>query len=125
MTGIDGFLAVQVGYGSRQLESSVKRPGRKVKRGHGLAEESLGVGLHFAEFAHVLGSHLGVAGSAGSAEPGDLDVAGRLDPGPDALRSLRLAGSGQLLVLDVRHLDVDVDAVEQRSRQTPLVAEDR
>ena len=72
-------------------------------------------GIELAAVAHLLRSHRGVRGELGGLETGDLDPAGRGDAFADHGGGLAcdLVG-GEFLEIHERHLDMDVDPVEQR-----------
>ena len=68
----------------------------------------------------------GVSGAPPLAQPKALALRrpGGFDPAPDALGWLAQALVAELGVVDARHLDVDIDAVEQRSGDALLVLGD-
>ena len=125
MTRADLLAAGQVGNGAGQLENPVVGPRRQLQLVHGRAHQGASGFIQRAVPAHFGRLHFGVAHRAEnrpcfhlaalSSEPAALDLPGGLHPRLDGGGILRSAVFAQLLVLDARHLDVDVDAVEQRA----------
>ena len=69
----------------------------------------------------LAGTHVGVAQARPFDEPTVLALARGLDALADHGRWFGGAGVGKLLVSHAWHVDVDVDAVEQRARQPLLI----
>ena len=88
-------------------------------------QEGLSRRLDRAVLAHLLRSHLGIAGQLGAIEALQLHLPRSLHPLPDGGRGFGAGGAGQLVVLDSGHLDMDVDAIEQGTGEAALVAQDR
>jgi len=127
---LDPFAARQVSDGAGQLEDAVIGPGAHAQLLHGRFEQGLARSVHRAELAHLGGSHVGVALQRGvavgfhSCKACPLSLPGCFHPVADGRAWLAQAVVGQLVVLDAGHLDVNVDAVQQRPRDTLLVAAD-
>lgn len=96
------------------LENAVIGAGGEIELTDGHFEEGLGVGLERAEFAHVLGTHGGIAMDlAQSLESFLLDVVGNNDTFPDFCGWLTGAQGRRLMIADGRHFNVDINSVEQ------------
>ena len=75
-----------------------------------------------ADFA---GGHLGVAGGGGAGEAVALPVAGGLHAGADSGGGLTpVCSRSEVAVADAGHLDLEVDAVEERPGDAAAVADD-
>ena len=77
-----------------------------------------------AELAYFGWAHLGVAGQLSAFEAFQLALAGGLHPGADGFGILDVALVGELLVIDARDFDVDVDAVDEGAADLLVVAGD-
>jgi hypothetical protein len=89
-----------------------------------VVEEPLAGGVETAVAAQVVRGHGGVDGVDGGAEASGLAGAGGVDPRGDGGGGL--AGrSAELAERDRRHLDVQVDAVEERAGDAAAVALDQ
>lgn len=73
---------------------------------------------------HLGRAHISVARQARAGEAALLDATRRLDARADGCRRLAEPHGRQLLVLDARHVHVDVDAVEHGPADAVLVARD-
>jgi len=77
-----------------------------------------------AKLADVRGAHIGVCGQFRARQTLRLPRACGLDARPDGCQRFAPPLVGQLLKGHARHLDEDVDAVEQRGGEAFLVAAD-
>jgi len=121
---LDGLASGQVGDGPRHLEDA----------GVGADGESEAVGDHLepllallvdgAEAADVPRLHLGIGVQAEGAQAAELEFAGAVDAVADRPACFSVARIGELLVADAGDLDVQVDAVEQRSGEARALALD-
>ena len=125
MAGEDGFAPVQVGDGAADLQHTVVCARRQPQLLKSRLEQPMAFFFHGAELAQPVGRDAGVAGDSGSAEPLVLDRARRVDPRADGGGALRLFVRIQLLELDRRHFDVQVQPVEQRAGNAREVPGDR
>jgi len=89
---------------------------------HGRAEQRLGGVVEGGMLAQFLGTHVGVGQECGAGEARRLDLARTGHPLLDGRRGLTRPAIRELLVGDARHLEMDVDAVQQRSADPLLVA---
>jgi len=69
----------------------------------------------------VFGSHLGIGMDTSLLEALKLDGAGRIDPMANHRRGFTRIACRQILVAQRRHLDLDVDAVQQRTGDSGAV----
>jgi len=72
--------------------------------------------------AQLGGAHVGVAVRVRQREAAPLEVACQLHARADGGRRLAQTRARQLLVVHARHLHMDVEAIQQRPRDTLLVA---
>ena len=101
------------------------RSGGQVQLAHGCFDQRLAGCVQIAICSYLGGVHLGIACYALHAfEALSLTVAGSLHARADGGRGLTLAVVGELFVVHSGHFYVDVDAVEQGSRDLLLVAQD-
>ena len=107
------YVRCVAGVCARQLEYAMERAGGALQALGGSVQEGLGSGVHLAEGAHLGGAHLGVdAHPLVTGEAAGLLLAGGEHPLAHHRRGFDLALAGELLVLDARDLDVDVDALQ-------------
>lgn len=121
---VDLLAAFQVGDGAGHLEDAVVGAGRETEAVGYHLQHPVAVGVQFAEFLDEARRHLGIAMDFGAAVALLLNMAGALDPPGDVGRTFRLAAISKIAILDRRHLDVDVDAVQQRAGNAGTVAVD-
>jgi hypothetical protein len=112
----------QVGDGAGELEHAMMRPCREVQLAHSRLHEVLAGTVERAVCPHLGRPYVGVGQQARALEALSLTHARRGDPLAHRAGRLAQALDAELLVLDARHLDMDVDAVEQRIGDTLLVA---
>jgi hypothetical protein len=122
---LDAGSAGQVGDGAGELEHPVVGAGRELELAHGRFHQALAGVVQAAPAPDLGRAHLAVGAQPAAGEALRLELPGRDHALADALRRLAAALAGQLVILDLRHLDVDIDPIEQRPRQTLLVAADR
>ena len=115
MPGLDARCVVEVGDRARDLEHAVVGARGKPEFFKGVFEQRLGVGRHAADLPQKLGRDLRVAGDRGVPEALQLDGPRRIDARLDGGGAFLLLRTGQAVEADGRHLDVQVDAVEQRA----------
>ena len=109
------FLSGQIGDGPRHLENAGVAAGGKGQAVGDQLQEPPPLFIQTAETADVAGLHLRVAVQAEFRQPLSLNGAGRLHPGTDRRRGFALGGIGEIAMGDPGHLDLQVDAVEQRA----------
>ncbi len=124
----DGELlcTFEIGDGARDFEDAVVGAGGEALLLHGALKQAFGVGAKFAVGADLAGGHLGVGEDlfAGLLEPGSLAVAGGHDAGANFGGAFGGGSAAQLLILNGGHLDMDIDAVEERAGDLGDVALD-
>ncbi len=111
MIGGDHVAFGEVGYGACQFEDAVIGTGGEVELLHGGFEQFFAGGVGLAEVAHFGWPHFGVAGGGCAFETVELAGTGRLHTLADGFGFLDIAFIGQLLVIDARNLNMDVDAI--------------
>src|ERR1700691_5857010 len=120
----DRAAAIEVGDRSRYLQDSRVGPRAQREAVDRELEQALARRLDLAMLAQLARAHLRVAEKRRLAEALDLQAARAVDPRADRRRALALVAIGQLLVAHRRHLDMDIDSIEQRSRNPRAVALD-
>ena len=110
----DGPLPFQVGDGPGDLEDPVVGPGGEAQALHGHLQQALGLGGRGAVLLDESGRHVGVGVDAGFMETPRLDLPGRYDPGPQLDGALARFRGRQVPERHRRHLDLDVDPVQER-----------
>ena len=120
----DGFGLGEVGDGAGDLEDAVVGAGGQRELFHGLLEQVAHAGIERAVALDLRRGHTGVGREARAAETDELVLAGQFDA--LAHGGGRLAGlvGAQLGDGERRRLDMDVDAIEQRSADAGAVALD-
>ncbi len=113
----DDVAAGEIGDGTRELEHTVEGTRGELQALTGGFEQRLGARFDIAIAAHLFGAHLGIAGDGTASKAGALARTRGEDPRTNTLRVLTFTPVGQLLILDAGHLDVDVDAIEQRAAE--------
>ena len=117
MVGLDLFAGCKVGNGSGNLEDAVISTGRQTQAVHGLFEQSQSLGVDLAHLAQLLGRHLGIAVDVLIVCKAFLLHFPCLDHAvTDLLTRFRSAFFGQLIDRNRCHFYVQVDPVQQRSR---------
>ena len=107
----------EVGDGAGEFDDAVVGAGGEVHLAGGGAHQLLARRVERAVLAHLARAHVRVRELARAGEAGALPRAGRFDARPHRRGGFRRADGGQLLVGDARHVEVDVDAVEQAGRR--------
>ncbi len=118
----DRFAARQVSDGAGELEDTVEGARRELEPLGSGAQNRLGGGIYLAVGAHLGWPYLRVAGDGRTRESFRLHRPRGVHPRTHRRRALALLPIGQLLVLDTRDFDVDIDAVQQRTGEACLVA---
>ena len=117
----------QVGQGAGHPENPVVGASAEVELGHRAFEKSCAFCIDLAMTFHLSGRHptvparrvgLGFCGALA------LQVTCRLDSGPDHGASFARFTRGEVAVFDERHLDVQIDPVEQWSGDSLAVFRD-
>lgn len=115
--GEDAGLAGEVGDGAGDLEDAVIGAGAHVEACHGVAQHAERLALGAGVGVEQTRVHLGVAEDAGLVAVAlGLDEAGGGDALADGGARLAGGGRGELVEWHGEYLDLQVDAVEQRSR---------
>jgi hypothetical protein len=124
MCGADRVAPREVGDGAGYLEDTIERAGGEAQPLEGTVEEGAAGRIDGAEAAELLGAHGGVVRRRRAGpEALELEGASGGDAAGHRLRALARRGA-QLLQADRRHLDVQVDAVEERPRDASAIALD-
>src|SRR5579885_70092 len=112
--GGDGFGAIEVGDRAGDLENAVVGAGGEAEAGHGTLKQALAVRRDVAVFPDLARAHLRVAVNLFSFEALQLALARLDDARADFRRTFSARTLPQFAVLHGGHVDVDIDAVEQR-----------
>src|SRR5690348_362298 len=115
MHGTDGFSAVEVGDGAGDFQDAIVGARGKPQASHGALEQAVAIGREAAVFPDLSWAHLRVAIDLLAFEALQLPLAGAHDTLTNLLRAFAARTLPQLAVLHRRHVNVDVDAIEQRA----------
>ena len=137
---LDDLSVVQVGDRAGELQDAVKGAGAQLQLAHGRFDQRLAALVQLAELPHLGWPHVRVARQQyttsssicrpssvvrrRSGQPLPLHTPRPLHPLPDSRARLAQPFAGQLVVVDARHVDVDVDTVEEGARDALLIAGD-
>ena len=87
-------------------------PGREIELLHCLFKKERALSAHYAVLTHHLGAHIRVGPDLGNPlKAVTLERATRTDAAPDLGRRLTLLVRRQLLVIDLRDFDVQIDPI--------------
>ena len=87
-------------------------PGREIELLHCLFKKERALSAHRAVLTHHLRAHIRISPDLGnSLKASALERATRTDTAPDRGRRLTLLVRRQLLVIDLRDFDVQIDAI--------------
>lgn len=115
----------KVGNRAAEFEDAVIGTGAQLHPPDGKLDQLARFGRKDAEAVDFTNAHVAVGEQAGVVgESLCLPRTGTLDAGTDGCRAFAAFEAHQLVVLDARHIDVYVDAVEQRPGKLALVARD-
>jgi hypothetical protein len=103
----------EIGDGARQLQHPVVSAGGESHLAHSRTEQRLGGIVEGGILAQLLGTHVGVGQECGAGEAPRLDLPRTGDALLDGRGSLTRPPIRKLLVRDARHVEMDVDAVQQ------------
>ena len=126
MRHVQPIGAFQIGDGPGYFEDAVVGSRREPLLLHGPLQEALGVRAQFAIGANLPGGHLRIRKNlfSVSTEPLALPFPCRHYPVANLGGAFPRRSAAQLLVMDRRHLDVNVDTVEQRAGDFGYIALD-
>lgn len=125
MLGGDGFGGGEVGHGAGNFQDAVVGAGTEVELGHGDADQVLGVVAELAMALDLARAHARVAiHFRVGMETGALGFAGALDAFANGGRRFFGARAGDVAVFDGGHFDVEVDAIEERTRNALAITVD-
>ncbi len=116
--GFDVRGVFDVGDGTGNLQDAVVSAGAESLLGHGALQQTLTIGGEFTKGTDVAGRHLGVAVDllAGGSEALELLLA-RADHAFANFRgTLGFIGGAHLFIVHGGNVDVDIDAIHQRTR---------
>lgn len=128
---LDGFRAVlgrqcfgadQIGDRARHLEHTVVTAGGEPEARHGGGEEALGLGGNRAKAPDLAGAHRGVDADSRPAEALALSLARRAHAQADRLGRVACHSGPKVCGSKRGELDVQVDAVQERARETAEVS---
>jgi hypothetical protein len=116
----DLLLGREVGDRARQFQHPVVGAGGEPHLAHGRAEQCLGGVVEGGLLAQLFRTHVGVGQQCRTGEPRRLDGSCAFDALLDGPGELPWTTVRQLLVGDARHVQMDVDAVQQRPTNSLL-----
>ena len=110
--GADDLAAVEVGDGAGDLHDAVIGAGGQREAVEGRSQHTVGLVVHDADLVELSGFDAGVTPDGHALKAGSLDIPRLVDPTAYLCAEFLAALGGQVVVLDRRHLDMDVDAVQ-------------
>jgi hypothetical protein len=113
--GADGFGTVEVGDGTRNLQDAVVGARRESQARHGAFEQPVAIRRDVAVLPELPRAHLRIAVNLFTLEALHLPLAGIHNARPNFRRAFATRTLPQFAVLHGRHVDVDIDAIEQRT----------
>ena len=119
----DMLATLKIGDGPGHLEDAGEGAGREAEPVGDQFQHPVAGGVQLTVLPEVAGVHLGVAVDLRPLEPLHLDIAGELHPMADLRGAFGLAPDGQVAVADRRHLDVDVNPVQERAGDAGTILE--
>lgn len=122
MRRADVRLPRQISDRPRNLEHPIVGPGAESQLGHRHLQQLFPFGADGAMTLDVLRAHSGVGVDPSAFEPSELDLTGSAYPFPDLFRAFGFDLGDDVPELDLRHLDLDVDAIEKRTGDLGVIA---
>ena len=122
--GLNFFRAGKVGDGAADLEDAAVGAGAQAQFVDGGFEKFFAAAVDQAVALEIARAHLGIGMNVSFLEALKLDGAGGVDALTNSNGGLAGVLAGELLVAQRRHLDLDVDTVEQGARDLGAVALD-
>jgi len=122
MNRADLLLPRQISNRPRDLEDAIVSPGAESQLGHGHLQQLFPFDADGAMTLDILRAHLGVGVDPPAFEPPELDVTGGAHPFPDLFRAFGFDLGDDVPELDLRHLDLDIDAIEKRTGDLGVIA---
>jgi len=122
MGGRDLLFPRQIRDRSGDLEDAIVGPGAESQLGYGHLQKLFSLGADGAMTLDLLRAHPGVGVDPPAFEPPELGLTGGAHPFPDLLRAFRFDLGDDVPELDLRHLDLDIDAVEKRTGDLGVIA---
>src|SRR5581483_6999795 len=113
--GQDRRGQLQIGNRARDFQDSIVGPGTQALLRDSSFQQALTVVGEFTKGANLAGGHLRVAVDSVGVKPLQLYLAGSRNTSADCLRTLGRSARAQLFVVHGRHVDENVNAVEQRT----------
>src|SRR2546428_4011634 len=101
------------------------RPRQQMQLLHRRLEQPLPRRIRLTKVAHLRRPHLRIAHHLRPAKTLQLSFSRLLHPRPNRRRVLGIAFIGQLLIINVRHFNMDINAIQQRTADPFLVAHNR
>ena len=111
----DWLAVVEVGDGAGDAEDFVVGSGGETEIGHGILEDVLTLVVHAAELTGLTMGHVAVVTGTVAVESGGLGAAGYCHLAAKLLARRAGRSARKIAKRNGRHLDVDVDAVDQRA----------
>jgi hypothetical protein len=122
--GLDFFGAGEVGDGPADFEDPAVGAGAQAEFVDGGFEQSFGVFIHGAIALDISGAHLRVGVNGSFLKALELDVTRVIDALANRFRGFAGVATGEVLVANRRHFDLNVDAIEERSGDARAIALD-
>ena len=124
MRRFDGIGVFMVSDGPGQFQNAVKSPRRKIQLLHRRFQQVLCRIFYLTVFPDIRRRHIGVAVQFGAFKSFLLPLSAGGDTCLDFLRFFPQSVVRQFFVIDARHLDKDINPVEERPADSFLVAGD-
>ncbi len=124
VAGLDFLDTLEVGHGAGDAQDAVVSARGQAEARDRIFHLLLALGVELAESAQGARRHLSIAVQPEGFQAPGLDLPGSDYALPNSSRILRFLVLRQILVFDGRHLDVKIEAVEQRAGDSREVALD-
>ncbi len=118
---MDIFFSRQISNRPRQLKNPRKAACREAELVGDLLQKRVALFIELTEAPDVAGLHLAVGVQAEGRKALTLDLTGGVDTLADDCAAFSQRLVGQVLVRDARHLDMEIDAIEEWTEEAAAV----
>jgi len=125
MRRVQLFLVCKIIDRSRNFQYSVVAAGGEMQLTHSRAHHVFAGFIKHGMVLQFSGSHVRIGVKCCVLETLGLDFTSAFDSTPQIGGRLTGAAVGQLLIIDLRHFDVDIDPVEERTADSFLITSGR
>lgn len=114
MAGADLFLSFQIGDRPRHFQDSRVCPSAETQLVDSHLQKLSSLGRYLTKLFHLSCPHLGIGKKLFFLIPFELDLSRHNHSAPDLRRTFPFKFRDNLFELDLRHFDLNIDAVEKR-----------